>query len=199
VDALFFDRPVLTVEGRPINVEWWDGEVLWVTSYQGRDVPRQLVYRSARQLLSYELARLLPLPLGLSAGAAPFIAAPEGWYWFHWLGDLYGRAAIDLLRYHIPARETEHIGLCLQLPDEPQAPPLWAETEVIRYLEDNYRKLEPMLALGPFHHLLPTYLRRRTVVEQFGVANFIEAAGSLRPLSAPEALAAGLIELLRES
>ncbi len=196
VDPQFLDRPVVTVEGRPISVEWWDGEALWVTSYQGRDVPERLSYRSTRQLLSYELARLLPLQFGLSLGAAPFVAAPDGWYWFHWLGDLYGRAALDLLRYHARAKETEQVGLCLQLPDELRSPPAWMETEVIRYLEDNYRKLEPMLALGPYHDLLPGYLRRRAVVEQFGVANFLAAVAALRPRSAAEALAGALGELL---
>src|SRR5437764_166162 len=80
---------------------------------------------SAGQFLRYELARLIPRRLGLPLGAAPFVAAPEGWWWFHWLGDHYGRAALDLLRYRIPAHETEQIGLCLRLPDEPQTPPAW--------------------------------------------------------------------------
>jgi ATP-dependent Lhr-like helicase len=198
VDAQWFDRPVLTLEGRPVNVQWSDGEVLWVASYQGRDLAEQLRYRSARQFLSYELARGIPQQLGLPPNTAPFVAAPEGWWWFHWLGDRYGRAALDLLRYRIAAHETEQIGLCLRLPDEPQAPPAWTEAQVTRYLADNYRLFEPMLALGPFQHLLPLQLRRRAVVEQFDVAGFLQATSALRPLAAPEALTDDLTSLLAE-
>lgn len=198
VDAQLLDRPVLTVEGRPVNVDWWDGEALWVTSYRGEDVARQLTYRSARQLLSYELARLLPAQLGLSTGDAPYLLTPEGWYWFHWLGDLYGRALLDLLRYHVSAKETANAGLCLELPDEPRAVPALTEAQVTKYLEDNYRRLEPLLPLGPFHHLVPPELRRRAVVEQFDVARFLAAVTALRPLRAPETLAADLLQLMSE-
>ena len=196
VDALWLDRDILTLEGRPVNVNWVDGEVMWVASYQGQEMADQLIYRSTRQLLSYELARLLPSQLGLPLGTAPFIAASEGWYWFHWLGDLYGRATLDLLRYRVAATETEHIGLCLHLPDEPQALPAWTEEQVIRYLQDNYRTFEPLLALGPFHHLLPTKMRRRAVVEQFNVPQFLDAVATLRPMSAPPSLAEDLIRLI---
>jgi hypothetical protein len=198
VDALWFDRPVLTLEGRPVNVEWCDGEVMLVTAHQGQEAGGRLVYRSARQLVSYELAALLPARLGLPPGAAPFVVAPEGCWWFHWLGDLYGRAALDLLRYRVPAIETEQIGLYLLVPGEPQAPPAWTAAQVVQYLEDSYRKLEPLLALGPFQHLLPTHLRRRAVVEQFDVARFLDVVASLRPLAAPESLAGDLVALLSE-
>ena len=196
VDALWLSRETLTLEGRPVSVEWCDGEALWVASYQGSNLTDRLVYRSARQLLSYDLARLLPARLGLPPGAAPFVAAPVGWYWFHWMGDLYGRAALELLRYRVAAEETAQPGLCLRLPDPPQAPPAWSEEQVIQYLQDNYRRFEPLLALGPFQHLLPPQLRRRAVVEQFDVPLFLEAITALQPLVAPEALAEDLIELL---
>jgi ATP-dependent Lhr-like helicase len=196
VDALWLSRETLTLEGRPVSVEWCDGEALWVASYQGSNLTDRLVYRSARQLLSYDLARLLPARLGLPPGAAPFVAAPQGWYWFHWMGDLYGRAALELLRYRVAAEETAQPGLCLRLPDPPQAPPAWSEEQVIQYLQDNYRRFEPLLALGPFQHLLPPQLRRRAVVEQFDVPLFLEAITALQPLAAPEALAEDLIELL---
>jgi ATP-dependent Lhr-like helicase len=199
VDAQFLDRPVLTVEGRALNVEWWDGEALWVTSYKGADTGQNLRYRSARQLMSYDLARLLPPRLGLAPEASPYVRALDGWWWFHWLGDLYGRAALDLTGYHIAAKETSQPGLCLYLPDEPRAWPTWTEAEVSRYLHDNYRKFESMLALGPFHDLLPTSLRRRAVVEQFDVPRFLAAVAVLEPIAAPEALTVGLANLLRES
>jgi hypothetical protein len=199
VDAQWFDRPVLTLEGRPVNVQWSDGEVLWVASYQGQELAEQLNYRSARQFLSYELTRWIPPQLGLAPGAAPFVAAPEGWWWFHWLGDRYGRAALDLLRYRVPAHETDQIGLCLRVPDEPQTPPAWTAAQVTRYLEDNYRLFEPMLALGPFQHLLPLKLRCRAVVEQFDVAGFLQAISALHPLAAPDALADDLASLLHSS
>jgi ATP-dependent Lhr-like helicase len=103
VDALWLNREVLTLEGRPVAVEWADGEALWVAAYQGHDPAQHPIYRSARQLLSYELAQLLPAQLGLPPGAAPFVGATTSWYWFHWLGDLYGQAALDLVRYLLPA------------------------------------------------------------------------------------------------
>ena len=197
VDPLWLGREVLTLEGRPINVEWSDGEVMLVSSARRPDAAEPLFYRSERQLLSYELAQLLPWRLGLAQGMAPFIAAPGGWLWFHFLGDLYGRAALDLLRYKIPAGETTNVGLCLRLPDEPRALPEWPVAQVTRYLEDNYRSFEPLLALGPFQHLLPLKLRRRAVVEQFDLPRFLAALAALRPIVAPEELTEeleGLIE-----
>jgi ATP-dependent Lhr-like helicase len=197
VDALWLDREVLTLEGRPVNVEWCDGEALWVSSYRGRDPARQLIYRSTRQLLHYDLARRLPSQLGLQPGDAPLVAAPEGWWWFHCLGDLFGRAALDLLRYRLPARETAQPGLCLHLIGEAQALPNWSESQVIRYLEDNYRRYETLLDGGPFQHLLPVKLRRRTVVEQFDAARFLVAVTALRPIVAREELGEELLQLLK--
>jgi ATP-dependent helicase Lhr and Lhr-like helicase len=200
VDALWLSREALTLEGRPVNVEWCDGEALWVAAYhdRGGEAPGSSIYRSARQLLSYDLARLLPAQLGLPLDAAPFVGTPEGWYWFHWLGDLYGQAALDLLRYRAPAEESARPGLCLRLADEPQSPPAWTEEQVIRYLEDNYRRFESLLALGPFQTLLPLKMRRRAIVEQFDVPRFLGAVTALRPLLAPESQTEDLAALLND-
>jgi hypothetical protein len=149
--------------------------------------------------LSYDLVRRLPAQLGLPPDAAPFVGAPEGWYWFHWLGDLYGQAMLDLLRYRVPAEESVQPGLCVRLADEPQPPPAWTEEQVIRYLEDNYRRFESLLALGPFQTLLPLKLRRRAIVEQFDVPRFLGAVSALRPLVAPESQAEDLAALLNDS
>jgi hypothetical protein len=86
--------------------------------------------------------------------------------------------------------------LCIHLPCEPQALPSWTEAQVVRYLEDTYRELEPLLDLGPFHRLLPVHLRRRAVVEQFDVPRFLEAIAALRPSVAPDALTDNLADLL---
>ncbi|HWQ14043.1 MAG TPA: DEAD/DEAH box helicase, partial [Roseiflexaceae bacterium] len=117
VDAAWLSREGLTLEGRPVSVEWCDGEAVWVSSAPGEAPAGRQIYRSGRQLLSYELARRLPERLGLAPGTAPFAAAPAGWWWFHWLGDLYGRAALDLLRYHVPVEASAEVGLALWLPD----------------------------------------------------------------------------------
>ncbi len=196
VDREWFDRPVLTLEGRPVSIEWQDGEALWVAAYKGEDVARRLRYRSRGQLLSHELARLLPATFGLPADAAPLVPSPSGWLLFHWLGDVYGHALYDLLRYRVRARETAQLGLCLELDDEPRALSTWTAEAVEQYCADSYRDLEPMLAMGPFQHLLPTDLRRRAVVAQFDVPRFLTALDRLRPARAPEALAADLSPLL---
>ncbi len=79
----------------------------------------------------------------------------------------------------------------------------WTEAQVSQYLADNYRQFEPLLALGPFHYLLPIALRRRAVIEQFNVAQFLEAVAALRPVSAAGcplgAVADDLFMLLAES
>src|SRR5262249_42413638 len=33
VDRQWFDRDLLTLEGRPLNMHWYDGEALWVSPY----------------------------------------------------------------------------------------------------------------------------------------------------------------------
>ncbi len=208
VDAWWLEQPVLTLQGRPVSVEWYDGEAMWVTA-SPQDLAQRLEYRSERQLLSYDLARLLPAQLGLPPGTAPFIpeqAPPDaeegshvrpGWWLFHWLGDLYGRALLDLLRYRVPVTATAQPGLCLLLSDEPRALPAWTEAQVTQYLEDNYRTLEPLLTLGPFHRLLPPELRCRAAIAQFDVPRFVQAANALRPQVCPEALSDELARLLQ--
>jgi hypothetical protein len=42
--------------------------------------------------------------------------------------------------------------------------------------------LERLLDLGPFHHLLSPVQRRRAVVEQFNISQFLAAVTNLRPL-----------------
>ncbi len=198
VDRQWLDRPALTLQGRTVNIEWSDGEALWISASSEQERGDLLLYRSERQLLSYDVARLLPERLHLQAGQAPFIPAPDGWWWFHCLGDLYGRALVDLLRYRVRATESSMKCVCTFLPDEPRALPSWTEAQVVDYLEDSYWRLEPMLALGPFHDLLPVALRRRTVVEQFDVPRFLAAVDALRPVRAPDTLAEDLETLLRE-
>ena len=82
------------------------------------------------------------------------------------------------------------------LHDEPRAIPSWTREQVERYLNDNYRRYEPLLACGAYHHLLPLELRRRSVVEQFDVPRFIQAVAGLHLEPAPEALAEELLDLV---
>ncbi len=196
VDPSWLDRPVLTLQGRPVTVEWQDGEALWVTGYRGQDVAGKLTYRSRGQLFSHDLARLLPTTLGLPIGTAPLVPSERGLFLFHWLGDVYGYALFGLLRYRIYARETARPGLCIELDDEPRALSAWTEETVEQYCADDYRQLEPMLALGPYQHLLPTDLRRRAVIAQFDVPRFRAAIASLRVVHAPEGLSENLLEMV---
>jgi hypothetical protein len=196
VDARWLDYEALTLEGRPVRVEWSDGEALWVAERPLDTTTHPPLYRSGRQLLALELAALLPRQLGLAPAEAPLLVTPTGCWWFHWLGDLYGQAALDLLRYTLPAAPSAALGLALLLPDPPQAPPAWTEAQVTRYLHDTYRSYEPLLDLGAFHHLLPPELRRSAVVSAFNVPRFLAVVARLQPVTAPESLAMGLERLL---
>lgn len=189
VDRQWFDRELLTLEGRPLNVQWYDGESVWVSAYEGEEAAARLRYISTRQILSYDLAQGLSTQVGLSPATAPLVPHDDGWLLFHWLGDVYGRAILDLVSYTLPTDDTPQPGLCLLLLDEPRAIPALTPEGVQRYLHDHYRRYESMLALGAYHHLLPVELRRRTVVEQFDVPRFIEAVERLRIERASEALA----------
>jgi ATP-dependent Lhr-like helicase len=196
VDAQWLDRPSLTLEGRPVSVTWVDDEAMWITASQEPEAAGRMYYRSARQVLSTELAGRLPAQLGLAPGTSPLIETPVGWLWFHWLGDLYGQALYDMLRAHVPVRPTSNIGLCLLLADEPEAPPTWTEAQVTHHLRDHYQHFEAFLSLGTFNSLLPVALRRRVVVEQFNVVLFLDTLARLRLVRAPEALTDDLQALL---
>jgi ATP-dependent Lhr-like helicase len=180
VDRQWLDRDVLTLEGRPLQVAWFDGEALWVGAHYGPDPALPLRYLSTRQLLSFELAQQLPAQLGLAPGAAPILQCDDGWLVFHWLGDVYGQALLDLLRYTVRAEATTQPGLCVLLRDEPRALPVLPAEKVKRYLLDEEARFENMLALGAYHHLLPRNLRRSAVVEQFNIPRFVEAVATLR-------------------
>lgn len=204
VDRQWFDSGIVTLEGRPLNIEWYDRESLWVSAYPDKQTRREedvastpgLRYFSTRQTLSYDLARRFPLQFRLPLSTAPIVPYQGGWLWFHCLGDIYGRALLDLLRYTLPAEATVQIGLGLLFRDEPRAIPTLTPEQVKRYLQERYRSYESMLALGAYHHLLPPELRMRTVVEQFNVPRFLRAVQSLRIERAPEALAEDLSRII---
>ncbi|MEI7769185.1 MAG: hypothetical protein WCI67_04300 [Chloroflexales bacterium] len=196
VDALWLDREELTLEGRVIDVAWSDGEGLWINSRPGGAAPAPAIYRSGRQLLSYDLAQSLPAQLGLDPRTATLVQAPSGCWLFHWLGDLYGIALRDLLRYTLPAEDSPAPGLALHLPDPPRALPVLSADQAQRYLRDSYRQYEPLLDLEAFQQLLPTPLRRQSVVDLFDVPGFLAAANALRLAPAPEQIAGDLADLL---
>ncbi len=206
IDRQWFDGDILTLEGRPLNIEWYDGESLWVSAHPGRDPGESagsphsthLRYLSTRQALSYDLTSRLPFQVGLSPGVAPLVPYDGGWLWFHWLGDVYGRTILDLLAYTLPVKATPQMGLCLLFREEPRSIPTLTPGQVNRYLHDRYRAYEPMLALGAYHHLLPVELRRHAVVEQFNASRFIGAVEDLRMESASEALAEELRDLIEK-
>ncbi len=199
VDALWLDREVLTLEGRPLDVRWYDGEALWVTARRDVLVAQHLPYLSARQLLSFPLAQSLAAHVGFAPGEAPLVQAVDGWLLFHWLGDMYGEALLDLLQPILPVEESAQPGLCLLLRDEPRSLPALSPAQVERYLGSHLHQYERLLGLGAYQHLLPRRLRQQAVVEQFGVQTFVEATTALRPTRAVETAAAALAGLASSS
>ena len=179
VDPLWLDREALTLEGRPLDVGWFDGEALWVTRGRADGVQAKLPFLSARQLLSYGLAQALARYLDVMPGAAPLVAMPDGWLLCHCLGDVYGQALLDLLHPHLAVRATPQPGLALLLEDEPRALPPVSVEMVTRYLHEHVRPYEGLLALGAYQHLLPWPLRQRSVVEHFDAARFAASVSAL--------------------
>ncbi len=187
VDPLWLDREVLTLEGRVLDVTWFDGEALWVTGHRGERQAQRLPYLSARQMLSFELAQQLAASLGLTPGSAPLVETPAGWLLFHWLGDVYGQALLDLLRPMLAARESAQPGLALLLREASDSLPAIGGEQATRYLHEHVRQYEGMLALGAYNHLLPSEVRRRAATEQFNVQRFVQAVAGLRVLPTPQA------------
>ena len=199
VDPLWLDREVLTLEGRPLDVNWFDGEALWVTRGRSAGEQTKLPFLSARQLLSFDLAQALSRSLGLAPGDAPAVETPDGWLLFHWLGDVYGQALLDLLRPHLAVRESPQPGLALLLPEEPRDFPAISSEQATRYLQEHVRQYEGTLSLGAYQHLLPWPLRQRAVVKHFDVARFVQATAGLRYPRTAENAAHSLTRLISDS
>jgi len=147
-------------------------------------------------VLSYEIAQLLPAQLGIDRWVMLLGAFEGGWLCFHWLGDVYGRALLDLLSHTVKATLTESPGICLFVPEELRAIPRWTPQTVERYLMDTTHHDEGILTLRAYQALLPRVLRQRSVVEQFWVSRFLEVSRGLTPTLAPETLIDGLQAML---
>ncbi len=195
VDTQWLDRSVLTLEGRPIRVEWVDGEAMWVSPYRGEDRPDQLRYRGTKKQLSFELAQFLPAQFNLEPSVTPMVETLKGWWWFHWAGDLYGQVLLHMLNPHMTAKRTKSPGLCLLLLDTSGSWPTWTPLQVQRHIEANYRSLEPLLNLGAFHRFLPASLRRQVVVEQFNIARYVDYVNQIQPRIVRDELADALSNL----
>jgi hypothetical protein len=127
---------------------------------------------------------------------APLVDTPAGWLLFHWLGDVYGQALLDLLQPTLPVEESAQPGLCLLLRDEPRGLPAISLKQVERYLHDHTHQFEGLLALGAYQHLLPRSLRRQAVIEQFDPGCFVETVATLRLERTAESSAEALARLV---
>ena len=116
----------------------------------------------------------------MAPGTAPLVETPSGWLLFHWLGDVYGQALLDLLQGTLLVEEAAEPGLCILVHDEPRSLPAINARQVERYLQDHVHQYEGLLSLGAYQHLLPRSLRRYAVIEQFDVPRFVEAVAALR-------------------
>ncbi|MFZ4850774.1 MAG: DEAD/DEAH box helicase [Caldilinea sp.] len=199
VDPLWLDRELLTLEGRSLDVTWFDGEALWVTRGGTQGEQSRLPFLSSRQLLSFELAQQLALQVGMGMGEAPLLETAEGWLLFHWLGDVYGHLLLALLRPHLAVRESVQPGLALLLGEEPRALPSIGGEQVERFLYAQVRQYEGMLALGAYAHLLPYASRQQAVAAQFDVPRFVEGVSRLALCAAPEQVREELAALLYKS
>lgn len=189
VDARWLSRPSLTLEGRALDVEWIDGEAIWVSAGRRDSAPGQHYFAGTRKYLRFALAQALSAQFGLEPQQTPVIATPDGWWWFHWLGDVYAQTLLGLLQPHWQIERGDLPELCFLLRNDPQTltMPHWGEARIRRYVESHYRTLERMLDLGPFQHLLPVEQRRRAVVDQFDVPVFVAAVSRMVFIPAPEA------------
>jgi hypothetical protein len=199
VDRQWLSRDRLTLEGRSLQVNWYDGEALWVSNRPEENAGDYLWYRSTRQVLNYDVTSQLSGQLGLLPGAAPLLPHENGWVLFHWLGDVYGRALFDLMSFRLAVQETNQPGICVWLSEPLQTIPVWTEDYVRRYLGDRFRSYESMLALGAYHHLLPITLRCRAVIEQSDVPRFVQAVAMFSVVKQPENGVELLMSLLSNS
>jgi hypothetical protein len=105
---------------------------------------------------------------------------------------------MELLRYTIAVQRSPQPGLCVYLPEELRALPIWNLEQVQTYLEDAYQAYEPLLALGPFHGLLPVSVRRHAVIDQFDIEAFLNALAALHLVIAPAEVHDDLMALLED-
>ncbi|MBN2472309.1 MAG: DEAD/DEAH box helicase [Anaerolineae bacterium] len=174
----YLEGETIRLEGRAWRVARREGRTLWVVSTAARDAVQGLPYGAGRPRLSFETARMILSNAGFGHDDMPLIETPQGWYCFHALGDLYGQILGGLLRDRMAVEKTDVPGLCLLLSETPAGKLGWSPGQVQQYVSERALQLEPLIEPGVFHHLLPPDLRRRAVVEQVGVARFLEAVSS---------------------
>jgi ATP-dependent Lhr-like helicase len=198
VDRQWLEQDVLTLEGRSMVVEWYDGEALWISSRREAATPEKLFFRSARQMLNFEVAQQLAFQLGLSPDMMPILPYKDSWLGFHWLGDIYGRLFYELLSPKLAVEQSPQPALCILYQDDIASLSKWTEAQVTRHLRERYRSYESQLGMGAYQHLLPFDLRVRAVIEQIDVPRFVEMIARLRVVRVSDEVANALALLLQE-
>jgi hypothetical protein len=179
VDSRWLAQGITMLEGRPVQVEWIDGDAVWITGARSYDVP-QSTFAAARQILSADLARGVAHQFGFAPHVAPLLQMGQGWRLYHWLGDLYGEAFRALLRPYVLPLNAELPGLYITLAGPLRTLPPVRVPDIKQYVRQRSRALESVLQLSPFHVLLPPDLRRQTVMRQFGVERLAAWVGALQ-------------------
>ncbi len=179
VDSAWLSMPGYTLEGRAMQAEWFDGESLWVSAISESESRPRPIYRSARQLLSLEVAQQIKRLSAEGESYAALVQIEEGWRYYHGLGDLYGLMWLELLKGYLPVAQTETPGLTIHFGMKPGVLPTFSIQHVTRILEQSRSKWETLLPLGVYHRLLPAPLRIRAVIEQFNIPRFLDAVNDL--------------------
>lgn len=180
VEPHWMSQETMTIEGRSVQIQWVEGDALWVNTTQSSGETNP-AHTASRQLLTLELAQAVAAHLGFEPGEAPIVQTNDGWRCYHWLGDLYGEMLADLLRAYLLLRDSAEPGLYLVTDDPIGAIPSIQPAHIADYLVQHNRRLETVLNLSPFHALLSRDVRQRSVAQQVDIVRFETLLRQLRP------------------
>jgi hypothetical protein len=177
VERLRIKGETMLLGGQVLEVVWRDRYRLGVRRRMGDRADGELRFMIVPMAVSLEVSQAVARHLGLAPGQLCGLPHEQGMWLYHFWGDLYGALLGAMLKAHLGfeedaeavSRSNEH---CLLLPDSLNALPAWDEGLARQLLRRLLPQIEPYLALGRFHSLLPPDLAARAALAQCDLARF---------------------------
>lgn len=187
--------------GRRLEVVWRDRYRIGVQATEPTPADATLRFPTAPFAVPLAVSQAVAHHLGVSPNQLCLIHTAAGAWLFHFWGDLYGALLAGLLQEQLRREDetaivTVHNELCLYLPLALGQLPTWEAALALRQLHRLSPRVEPFLALGRFHSLLPPALAEKTVLALCDLPRFEQIYRSASLLAPPASLRSRLLELI---